>query len=40
MYEDSEGSLFSFRNLVGPPAEVFFCDLNADEISRCVHASN
>ena len=32
MYEDSEGSLFSFRNLVGPPIEVFFCDLNAEEI--------
>ena len=32
MYEDSEGSLFSFRNLVGPAIEAFSCDLNADEI--------
>ena len=32
MYEDSEDSLFSFRNLDNPEPGTYFCDLNADEI--------
>ena len=33
MYEDSEGSLFSFRNLDNPDLpDHFLCDLNAEEI--------